>query len=147
MSDLIWLHEDGLRADHPVFAAAGVNNSAVFIWDDAYLQQMDYGFKRLVFIYETLVELPLTILRGDQFECLTRLAGEAGGRILAPATPNPRLQQTLERLRRGFEVEMVEDVAFAPLPQEVDLKRFFRYWNKARKVAMSPSSGSRTDSQ
>jgi hypothetical protein len=147
MSDLIWLHEDALRADHPVFAAAGDNSSAVFIWDDAYLQQMDYGFKRLVFIYETLVELPLTILRGDQFECLDRLAREAGGRILVPATPNPRLQQTIEGLRRGFEVEMVEDVAFVPLPPELDLKRFFRYWNKARKVAMSPSGGSRTDSR
>jgi hypothetical protein len=147
MSDLIWLHEDALRADHPVFAAAGADSSVVFIWDDAYLQQMGYGFKRLVFIYETLVELPLTILRGDQFECLARLAGEAGGRVLVPATPNPRLQQTLERLRGDFEVELVDDVAFAMLPQEVDLKRFFRYWNKARKVAMTPGGGSRTGTQ
>lgn len=145
MSELIWLHEDALRAEHPVFDAAGADSLVVFIWDDAYLQQMDYGFKRLVFIYETLVELPLTILRGNQFECLARLAGEADGRILVPATPNPRLQQTIEGLRRGFEVEVVEDTAFAPLTQEVELKRFFRYWNKARKVAMSPSGGSKID--
>ena len=104
MSDLIWLHEDALRRDHPVFTEAGSASRAFFVWDDTYLQQMDYGFKRLLFIYETLLELPLTIVRGERFECLSELAGELGGRILVPATPNAHLQQTIERLQQAFEV-------------------------------------------
>jgi len=141
MSDLIWLHEDALRADHPVFERAGPGSSACFIWDEAYLKQMDYGFKRLVFIYETLIELPLIIFRGDRFDCLSRLAGEGSGRVLVPDTPNPALQQTINCLRRDFEVEVVADRPFVSLAREPDLKRFFRYWNEAHKIAMEPGGG------
>ena len=141
MTDLVWLHEDALRSNHPVFDEAGAGRSTVFVWDDAYLQQMDYSFKRLVFIYETLIELPLSIFRGDLSECLSQLGRQQGGRILVPATPNPRLQQTIEQLGREFEVVVVADRPFVNLPREPDLRRFFRYWNKARKAAMTSGGG------
>ena len=141
MSGLIWLHEDALRADHPVFAAAGSDCEAFFIWDDAYLQQMDYGFKRLVFIYESLAELPVTILQGDQQGCIRQLAQERGGRVYVPATPNPVLQAAVERLPKDLEIEIVADTPFVSLAREPDLKRFFRFWNKARKPAMLPGGG------
>ena len=141
MSGLIWLHEDALRVDHPVFTAAGSDYPAFFIWDDAYLQAMDYGFKRLVFIYESLCELPLTILHGDQQDCLSGLARQHGGRIFVPATPNPLLQGSFERLQQEFEVDVIADTPFVELAREPDLKRFFRYWNKARKAAMSAGGG------
>lgn len=141
MSDLIWLHEDALRADHPVFELARPGSKACFIWDEAYLRQMDYGFKRLLFIYETLIELPLVILRGRQFECLSRLAAQGSGRILVPATPNPELQRTIDSLRQELEVEVVSDRPFVSLPPDADLQRFFRYWKKAHKAAMDPGGG------
>ncbi len=141
MSGLIWLHEDALRADHPVFAAAGSDCEAFFIWDDAYLQQMDYGFKRLVFIYESLAGLPVTILHGDQQTCIRQLAQDRAGRVYMPATPNPLLQAAAERLSNDLDVEIVADVPFVSLAREPDLKRFFRYWNKARKPAMLPGGG------
>jgi hypothetical protein len=141
MSDLIWLHEDALNAEHPLFDLAAPGSTACFIWDEAYLRQMNYGFKRLVFIYETLIELPLIILRGPQFECLSRLAGQGSGRILVPATPNPELQRTIDCLRQEFDVEVVNDRPFVSLSPDPDLKRFFRYWKKARKAAMDPGGG------
>ncbi|MDJ0779427.1 MAG: hypothetical protein QNJ85_16285 [Gammaproteobacteria bacterium] len=141
MSGLIWLHEDALRSDHPVFAAAGDGSPAFFVWDDAYLQAMDYGFKRLVFIYESLVELPVTILHGDQQTCLARLARQHGGSIYVPATPNQLLQNRIEHLQRDFDVVEVADTPFVELAREPDLGRFFRYWNKARKAAMSRGGG------
>ena len=141
MSDLVWLHEDALDADHSVFDGAEPGSFAVFVWDDAYLQQMDYGFKRLVFIYETLLELDVRIVRGDLVESLGRLAREQGGRIRVPETPNPRLQQVVEQLRGEFEVDVVAGRAFVDLPREPDLRRFFRYWNKARGAAMKPGGG------
>ena len=143
MSDLVWLHEDALRPNHPVFDAAGPGSRAVFVWDDAYLQRMDYGFKRLVFIYETLLELPLSIVRGDLVDCLSQMARQHGGRILVPATPNPRLQGITERLRGEFEVEVVADRPFVTLSREPDLRRFFRFWNSARKAAMTAGGGGR----
>ncbi len=141
MSSLIWLHEDALRADHPVFAAAGSDSAAFFIWDEAYLREMDYGFKRLVFIYESLAELPVTILHGDQQSCIRQLARERGGRVFVPVTPNPLLQTGIEQLQTDLEVEVVADTPFVSLASEPDLKRFFRYWNKARKPAMLPGGG------
>ena len=141
MTDLVWLHEDALRVSHPVFDQAAPGSAAVFVWDDAYLQQMDYGFKRLVFIYETLSELSLSIVRGDRDECLSQLARQHGGRILVPATPNPLLQNTMQQLGREFDVVVVVDQPFVTLPRDPDLRRFFRYWNKARKAAMTPHGG------
>jgi hypothetical protein len=141
MSDLVWLHEDALDANHPVFDGAGPGARAVFIWDDAYLQHMDYGFKRLVFIYESLLESNAEIVRGDLVDCLSRLARAHGGRIHVPETPNPRLRQVLGQLRGEFEIEIVAARPFVTLPREPDLRRFFRYWNKARGAAMSTGGG------
>lgn len=141
MSDLVWLHEDALSMDHPVFEVAAPDSVAVFVWDDAYLQQMDYGFKRLLFIYESLLELDVRIVRGDLVDCLGQLARGQGGRIRVPETPNPRLQQVVEQLRLEFEVEVVAERPFVTLPREPDLRRFFRYWNKARGAAMTAGGG------
>jgi hypothetical protein len=124
-----------------VFDGAAPGSVAVFVWDDAYLQQMDYGFKRLLFIYETLLELDVCIVRGDLVDCLGRLAREQGGRIRVPETPNPRLQQIAERLRDEFEVDVIAELPFVSLTREPDLGRFFRYWNKARGAAMKPGGG------
>lgn len=35
---LIWLHEEALTANHPVFKAAPKDTSAIFVWDDNYLK-------------------------------------------------------------------------------------------------------------
>ena len=136
MSGIIWLHEDALRCDHPVFEASDSVAPAFFIWDDAYLREMDYGFKRLLFIYETLLELPVTIVRGNHLEILSALVSRHGTKIWMPETPNPSLMRTAEQLPANIELNVVSDVPFVTLSREPDLKRFFRYWNLARKPAM-----------
>ena len=141
MSDLVWLHEDALSMDHPVFDGAAPGSLAVFVWDDAYLQEMDFGFKRLLFIYQTLLELDVRIVRGDLVDSLSRLAREQGGVVRVPETPNPRVQQVVEQLRDEFEVDVVAGRPFVSLPREPDLRRFFRYWNKARGAAMKSGGG------
>lgn len=137
MSGIIWLHEDALRADHPVFAEAGPETPAWFVWDEAYLREMDYGFKRLLFIYETLIELPVTIVRGGYLESLPALAARHDGLIWVPETPNPSLKRTAARLSEDYDVNVIADTPFVKLPREPDLKRFFRYWKLARKPAMT----------
>ena len=59
MADLIWLHDEALRASHPVLSPVSSQLPAVFIWDNAYFDAMHTGFKRRVFIYEALAELPV----------------------------------------------------------------------------------------
>ena len=131
---LIWVHEDMLRADHPAFHAAE-GAGAVFVWDDAYFDQMDYGLNRRVFIYETLLELPVDIYRGDTGAVLRHFMPQT---ILTGKTPNPRLKAIMADLRATGAVTTIADAAFVQLGDAVPLKRFFRYWNKARKLAFLP---------
>lgn len=135
---LIWLHDEALRADHPVFAAAP-QARAVFIWDDALFQKMDYGFKKLVFIYEALTELPVDIIAGPTLDVLRDLA--EGDDIFTPQSSNPHLVSIMAELSRDHSLHKVADDAFVRLNAKPDLKRFFRYWNKARKSAMQPHGG------
>lgn len=129
---LIWLHEDALRADHPVFSQAGDGAQAVFIWDDAYMAEMGYGLKRRVFIYETLLELPVEIYAGPIVATLREMAPH---HILTGKTPNPLLKEMMQALRGGLKVTTVSDDAFVQMDAQPELKRFFKYWNKAKKKA------------
>ena len=140
MSALVWLHEDALRADHPVILQAGEDCEVVYIWDEDYFKTMDYGFKRLVFIYETLCELPVTIYKGKTAQVLTELIDEKQAeKLFIPATPNPALQKKIEAISDKVAIKLIEDVPFVSLSKAPGLGRFFRYWNKARKMAMQVS--------
>lgn len=140
MSALIWLHEDALRAAHPVFAEP--HERAVFIWDDAYMAAMDYGLKRRVFLYESLLELPVEIYAGDTLETLEALAHAAQAScLISPHTPNPRLNHIMEALSGTLRVQRIADDAFVDLPPQEGLRRFFKYWNKAKKLAFTRDGG------
>ena len=146
MADLVWLHEEGLRLTHPVFAAAGPDAPCIFVWDVARLAASHVGIKRQLFIYETLAEMAssrgLQIHPGHADAVLPQAAAAAGAdRILVPASPDPAIRGAIADLRRAvpdIEVAVVEDTHFATLPSQPDLGRFFRYWNKAKKSALRP---------
>lgn len=138
MSALIWLHEDALRADHPLFDAAAPATRACFIWDDAYMAAMGYGLKRRVFIYETLQHLPVDIYAGDSVETLRLLADRMGAdEIVTGKTPNPLLKEKMAALRATLKVTRIAERAFVQLDAQIELRRFFKYWNKAKKKAFT----------
>ena len=58
---ILLLHEKALRYR---FDLGQTSNDfrAIHIWDDAYYRMQGYSFKRLVFIYETLLELPWVLV-------------------------------------------------------------------------------------
>lgn len=130
---LIWLHEDCLRATHNLFSAAATAK-AVYIWDDAYMDAMHYGLKRRVFIYESLCELPVEIYAGETIATLTALATNAD-EIITGKTPNPALKEIMQSLRTGRKVTAIADDPFVQTDSPPELKRFFKYWNKAKKSA------------
>lgn len=133
MSDeIIWLHEDALRLSHPVFAASPPNCGVFFIWDDAYLQEANYSLKRLLFLYETLCKLPLVILRGNTLETLR---SHAATQIYVPSSPNPWIKSVCEQLSANKNVKQINDEPFARIKTTIDFKRFYPYWNEAKKSA------------
>lgn len=131
---LIWIHEEALRVTHPVFTSAPQGTRAVFVWDDKYFQQLDYSLKRLIFIYETLCELPVDIIRGDTTSVIKALASYE---LYIPESHKPHIVQLINSLKLITKVEIIKDESFVQLPQMKDLKRFFKYWNMAEKTAFS----------
>ena len=139
MAGLVWLHEEALRADHPVFVAVP-GATALFCWDVDYMAAADIGLRRQIFIYESLLELDVTIIRGAASQVLPLVARrDQATQLYVPDTPNPLIRQELSKVTAalaGIAVELVSDRPFVQLAATPDLGRFFRYWKKARKQAL-----------
>ncbi|PZP85939.1 MAG: hypothetical protein DI582_04395 [Azospirillum brasilense] len=135
---LILLHDEALRATHPVFAAAPEGCRAVFAWDDAYFQKAGYSLKRLVFMYETLCELPVDLLHASAWDVVQHLAP---GRLYIPAASNPLLLGMIDTLRPLAPVTIVAEEPFVTIRKPIDARRFFQYWKKAEKTAFLSHGG------
>ena len=132
----IWLHEDSLSLDHPVFSHAGEPSCAVFIWDDAYFERQNYSLKRLTFIYECLIGLQerVVVYQGDTETLLRNICADR--KIYVADTPNPIFLEIIGKLAQDNVVEIVKDKPFINAPDDVDMTRFFRFWNRSRKSAL-----------
>jgi len=136
---IIWVHEDALSQSHPVFSAAGDEYVALFVWDNEYFQSQNYTVKRLLFIYECLLEMDVQIIKGNTAEVLSDFCE---GQIYTAHTPNPYFLDIVEKLRaRSSRVTMIEDEPFSQIASDVPMGRFFQFWNKGRKFIMKPNAG------
>jgi hypothetical protein len=129
---LIWLHEEALRASHPVFKAAPADTRAVYVWDDGYFRQANYSLKRLIFIYEALCGLPINIAHGNTLDVLRQFSPSV---LYIPATNNPMITEIMCRLNGITALAVIEDEPFTVISPPRDLRRFFHYWKKAEKSA------------
>lgn len=124
---LIWVHSDCLHAKSPAYRAHP-DSPSLFVWDDAELLRAGWSLKRIGFIYECLLDLPVTIRRGDPVSQVRRFAEEMKCTgIVSMSSPDPHLQAQAAAL--GAEVLPFED--FVEIKGRVDLGRFSRYWRKA----------------
>ncbi len=138
MSDLIWIHDDCLSPAARVFE--GAEAPAVYVFDDAFIEARGYGLKRLTFIYECLLEMPVTIHHGAVEATLReQLAAHGADRLLTMETPDPALRKVIASLKEDTAVEVISPPIFAGLSGRVDLKRFSRYWKKAQNAAFLPT--------
>lgn len=127
---LILLHEESMRMTHPVFKVAPNHAKVIYVWDDEYLKRSAYSLKRLIFIYENLSEMEVTILRGDTSSILEEINPSI---IYIPTTNNPLLLEIIHSIKKVFSIQMVEDEPFVVLSQPIKYSRFYQYWNKAEK--------------
>ncbi len=145
MSDLIaWIHADNLNPRQPALTVVP-EIPAIFVWDDMLLAEWQISFKRIVFIYECLLELPVTIRRGDVAQEVAQFAQEHGAsRILTPDSPSPRHRQIcreiLKQTGKGVKIDIVHDDPYVEYDNDqLDLKRFSRYWRQVQKAALRPT--------
>ena len=121
MKTIVWMHEDGLRPLLP-----GV--PAIFVFEDK-----GHSLKRIVFLYECLLELDVVIAKGDVETLVRKFAAEHGAeRIVTTFTECPRITAQARELG----AEMVNDDPFIAAAGPYDLKRFSRYWHRVERKAL-----------
>jgi hypothetical protein len=121
MTRLFWVHTDCLRRIH--------EQGAIFVFDPQQIEREGWGIKRLLFLYECLLEAPdLQILKGDSVELLS-LESAA---VITEATPDPWIASRIQALQaRGTNVEVRPAPPFSGIRADASLTRFSRYWKKA----------------
>ena len=141
-TSIVWLHADNLNPKSPALTVAP-DSPAVFVWDDELLAQWRISLKRIVFIYECLLELPVTIRRGDVAQEVAQFASEHNAnRIYTNESPSPRhrmlCQSIVDQLPKGTRLSVLNAPPFADVTlRDKDLKRFSRYWRVAKSRALS----------
>jgi len=130
---LVWVHGDSLSPTNPALLAYP-DAPAVWVWDEELLRQWHISRKRIVFIYECLLELPVEIRRGHVVQELTQAMHAHGAkRLVTTHSPSPRFKQIVQELSRQFTLEMLPIPPLVPPQPHLDLKRFSRYWKGIEK--------------
>ena len=132
---LIWVHADCLHRRSTAFTKYP-DAPSIFVWDDAELSQTAWSLKRIGFIYECLLDLPVVIRRGDPLIEIPRFAQEMQClSIVTMATPDPLLQAQATALG----AEILDDPPFVEVTGRLNLDRFSRYWRKVEPMLMRES--------
>ena len=123
---LIWVHADCLHRQSAAYRAHP-DAPSIFVWDDAEMQRVGFSLKRIGFIYECLLDLPVTIRRGDPVSEVQRFALELQcSGVVTMASPDPRLIAQTDELS----AEILSQEPFVEVKGRIDLARFSRYWRK-----------------
>ncbi|NJL09723.1 MAG: deoxyribodipyrimidine photo-lyase [Calothrix sp. SM1_7_51] len=130
---IIWIHGDCLSPKNPALEEYP-NTPAIWVWDDTLLEEWQISIKRITFIYECLLELPVVIRRGDMAEEIIAFASYHNAtKVVAADSPSPRFQKICDKIERSLKVEVFEVEPFFDYDGFIDLKRFSRYWKVAEK--------------
>ena len=136
MTAIVWVHGDALSLTSAALEAHP-EAPAIFVFDNQLLANYRLSFKRIVFIYECLLEMPVVIRRGDIATEVLAFATEHGAKQVATTrSPSPHFGQVLSRLKRDIEVAVHDEPPFAA-EQPYELGRFSRYWSKAQASVLS----------
>jgi hypothetical protein len=131
---IVWVHGDCLSPKNAALLEYP-DAPAIWVWDDALLEEWKISLKRIVFIYECLLELPVTIRRGDVAAEVIAFAKEHGADgVATAASPSPRFDAICDRIEQSVsvEVEVWSPEPFVDYDGYIDLKRFSRYWRVAQ---------------
>ena len=131
---ILWVHEEALGPNNPALRA-WPDAPALFVFDTLWIQQQRISRKRLGFLYENALELPLTLRKGDVAAEVIAFAQRHGADGVATSTAvDPRLQRIADAIDAELSLQELEPDAFVELPRPPRLGRFSRYWREAEPV-------------
>ncbi|RUR73200.1 hypothetical protein ACF3DV_05005 [Chlorogloeopsis fritschii PCC 9212] len=130
---VIWVHGDCLSPYNPALQEYP-DAPAIWVWDDALIEEWQLSLKRIAFIYECLLELPVIIRRGNVAQEVLAFAKEHNAnKVVTSASPSPRFSAICDEIELSVELEVFEVEPFFDYDGYIDLKRFSRYWKVAEK--------------
>ncbi|MDM9584854.1 hypothetical protein [Nostoc sp. GT001] len=137
---IVWVHGDCLSPYNPTLQKYP-DAPAIWVWDEALIEEWQLSLKRLTFIYECLLELPVVIRRGNVALEILAFAQEHDANLVVTAdSPSPRFDDICNQMERSIAVEVLEVESFFDYDGYIDLKRFSRYWKVAQNyVYQKPS--------
>lgn len=131
---IFWIHHLGLRTAPPSESSSG--DAYIFVWDNQLFERLGYTLKRLVFIYETLCEMPVHIAHGNTVEILAALPGDD---IATWHSDAPDIQDIIGQLEaKNKKVHRLHETPFCSVDPQEEFRRFSKYWPKAEKTALLP---------
>ncbi len=129
---ILWIHGDCLSPYNPVLQKYP-DAPAIWVWDEALIEEWQLSLKRIAFIYECLLELPVVIRRGDVAQEILAFAQEHDANLVITAnSPSPRFNDICNQMEGSIGVEVLEVEPFFDYDGYIDLKRFSRYWKVAQ---------------
>ncbi|MBC5794719.1 hypothetical protein H5968_06060 [Sphaerospermopsis sp. LEGE 00249] len=130
---IIWINGDCLSPENPALQEYP-NTPAIWVWDDALIREWQLSLKRITFIYECLLELPVEIRRGNVAEEIIKFAQEHDAKLVVTTdSPSPKFDDICNQIEKKLKLEILEVEPFFDYDGFIDLKRFSRYWKVAEK--------------
>ena len=131
---ILWVHEEALGPANPALQDYP-NAPGLFVFDDAWIQDKSISRKRIGFLYESALSLPLTLRRGDVALEVLRFAQRHGAdAVVTSSVVDPRLQRIAAAIDRELPLWMLDPDPFVSLAKPPRLGRFSRYWREAEAV-------------
>lgn len=129
---IIWIHGDCLSPKNPALQEYS-DAPAIWVWDSELLEEWQISLKRIAFIYECLLELPVVIRRGDVASEILAFAKENDAdTVVTAASPSPRFDRIGIELKKSLDLVVFEVEPLVDYDGFIDLKRFSRYWKVAK---------------
>ena len=136
---ILWIHGEALSPRNPALLAHP-GQPAVFVFDAELLagrsptSPAPVSLKRIGFLYECLLELPVSLRRGDvASEVLSFARAHRADGIVTTAAVDPRAAAIGARLRQELPLEVLAPEPFVELEEQAELGRFSRYWRRAER--------------
>ena len=131
---ILWVHEEALGPANQALRA-WPDAPALFVFDTHWIETNRISRKRLGFLYENSLELPLTLRKGDVAAEVIAFAQRHGADGVVTSTAvDPRLQRIADVIEAELPLQELDPEPFVELPRPPRLGRFSRYWREAEPV-------------
>ena len=140
---ILWIHEEALGATNPALQT-WPDAPAVFVFDTHWIRDARISRKRLGFLYENALDLPLTLRKGDvAAEVLAFARRHGADGVVSSSAVDPRLERIGAAIDAELPLELLHPQPFVALPHPPRLGRFSRYWRDAEAVVWEGYSPTR----